>query len=314
VWREGKEWLLTLGSGFRGKGGAVLLYESHDLVRWTYRHPLVEGSRVAKSATNPVANGEMWECPDFFPLRNHHVLLISTMGRVLWKTGKYHDRRFTPEKEGVVDFGAYYAAKTMLDEHGNRILWGWIPECRPEAEYRAAGWAGVMALPRALSIGPDGELRMSPVPAVENLREQPAHQADNSGGDRQRSLANLRIHDLAGEIVVQFGEQRPFLLRLRSEKGESFAEIAYDPQNKDAELRVNNVTGAFGFAEPITLRILLDGSVLEVFANSRMVITARVYSVPSTPLLMEISGNTVVRLQAWQMRQISKDRLSSPAS
>ena len=30
VWKEGKEWLLTLGSGIKGKGGAVLLYESRE--------------------------------------------------------------------------------------------------------------------------------------------------------------------------------------------------------------------------------------------------------------------------------------------
>jgi beta-fructofuranosidase len=314
VWREGKEWLLTLGSGFRGKGGAVLLYQSHDLIRWTFRHSLIEGQRSGKSGTNPVDTGEMWECPDFFPLGNRHVLLISTMGKVFWKTGKYHDRRFTPEKEGVVDFGAYYAAKTMLDERGNRILWGWIPETRSEAEYRAAGWAGVMSLPRTLSLGGDGGLRMSPAPAVEILRDRHVQISAESARDSQKALASLRIRDLAGEIVVLFRDQRSFLLQLRSEKGESFAAIAYDPQKKDAELRVNSTTGALDSHEPISLRILIDGSVLEVFANDRTVITARVYSAPSTPLLIEVSGaNTIERLDAWQMRAISADRLSSSA-
>jgi len=311
VWREGKEWLLTLGSGIRGKGGAILLYESHDLVRWTFRHPLLEGHSVEKSGSNPVDSGEMWECPDFFPLGNRHVLLISTMGKVFWKSGNYHDRRFTPEKEGVVDFGAYYAAKTMVDEHGNRILWGWIPETRPEAEYRAAGWAGVMALPRALSLAADGGLWMSPAPVVESLRDHHGQISVQDARDPQKALAGLRIHDLAGEIVVRFREQRSFLLQLRSEKGEPFADIAYDPYKKGAELRVNNTTGAFEASEPITIQILLDASVLEVFVNDRTVITARVYSVPSAPLLLEVSGaNSIERLDAWQMKPISGDRLS----
>ena len=155
VWREGKEWLLTLGSGLKGKGGAVLLYESRDLRRWTYRHPLIQGHSTGHPAANPVDNGEMWECPDFFPLGDRHVLLYAAMGKVFWKTGIIATGDLLAEMEGVVDFGAYYAAKTMLDERGNRILWGWIPEIRPESDYRAAGWAGVMALPRVLSLGLD---------------------------------------------------------------------------------------------------------------------------------------------------------------
>ena len=312
VWREGKEWLLTLGSGIRGKGGAVLLYQSHDLIQWTFRHLLVEGPRLGKPSTNPVDSGEMWECPDFFALGDWHVLLISTMGKVFWKTGRYHDRRFTPEKEGVVDFGAYYAAKTMRDEHGNRILWGWIPETRPEAEYRAAGWAGVMALPRLLSVATDGTLRMSPAGGLEMLRSQHSQVAATEDRGRQKSLSGIRVRDVAGEIDARFAAGRSFLLRLRSEKNETYAEIAYDPKNKDAEFRVNGTRASLGTSGPLSLRIFVDGSVLEVFANDCMVLTARVYTVPSTPLLLEVSDITALEsLDSWQMRPISSDRLSS---
>src|SRR3974390_898301 len=40
VWREGDDWLLTLGSGTKEKGGMVLLYTSRDLRTWTYLPPL----------------------------------------------------------------------------------------------------------------------------------------------------------------------------------------------------------------------------------------------------------------------------------
>ncbi len=312
VWREGKEWLLTLGSGIRGKGGAVLLYESHDLLRWTFRHPLVEGHGNGKASVNPVDNGEMWECPDFFPLGDRHVLLISTMGKVRWKTGRYRDRRFTPEKEGIVDFGSYYAAKTMLDEHGNRILWGWIPETRAESEYRAAGWAGAMALPRVLSLGSDGGLRMKPAPALESLRTHPTQLPAPSERDRGKALAGIRIHDLAGEILARFNSQHAFWLKLRSEKGEVFAEIAYDPTRKDSELRVNEASGALATSEPITLHLFVDGSVLEVFANEQLALTARVYASSNAPILLEVSDlKALEALDVWQLRPISRDRLTS---
>jgi beta-fructofuranosidase len=206
VWKEGKEWLLTLGSGIKGKGGAVLLYESHDLRRWTYRHPLMEGHGTEQIAANPVANGDMWECPDFFALGDRHVLLYAAMGKVWWKTGTYRNRRFNAEKEGVVDWGSYYAAKTMLDEQGDRILWGWIPETRPEAEYRAAGWAGVMSLPRVLSLGPDKGLRMAVAPAAEVLRT--THMSVKPGDrNRAKAIAAMRLTDLAGEFSARFAAQ-----------------------------------------------------------------------------------------------------------
>lgn len=313
VWREGREWLMALGSGVKGKGGAVLLYQSHDLRRWTYRHLLVEGQGTGVATNNPVDIGEMWECPDFFPLGNRHVLLYSTMGKVWWKTGLYHQRRFVPENEGVVDAGAYYAAKSMLDEHGNRILWGWIPEMRPESEYRAAGWAGVMALPRVLSLGADGALRMAPAAAVENLRRD---EVTLRAGDRSfaKALAAMRIRGLSGEFQARFRAARAYRLRLRSEKGERFLDIAYDPQQKGGELKVNGVAGVLETKDLVTLRVFVDGSVVEVFVNDRVAITARVYMAPSTPLQVEVADlEGLESAQVWEMRAISPDRLTEGA-
>ncbi|OLE46757.1 MAG: hypothetical protein AUG46_08655 [Acidobacteria bacterium 13_1_20CM_3_58_11] len=66
--------------------------------------------------------------------------------------------------------GSLQAQKTQLDAQGQRILWGWIPETRPEAEFSAAGCAGCMALPRVLSLGSSGDVLMQTVPEVHALR------------------------------------------------------------------------------------------------------------------------------------------------
>ena len=78
LWREGSDWMLILGSGIRHQGGAILLYSSPDLRHWTYLHPLLEASSTTETSVNdnrvnPVDTGEMWECPDFFPLGDKHV-------------------------------------------------------------------------------------------------------------------------------------------------------------------------------------------------------------------------------------------------
>ncbi len=314
VWREGESWMLTLGAGVRGRGGMVLLYTSPDLRHWTYLHSLVEGTSGDAKGINPVDTGEMWECPDFFPLDGKHVLLISTMGKVHWKVGKYANQRFTPEKEGVVDWGAYYAAKTMRDRNGNCILWGWITETRPDADLLAAGWAGAMSLPRVLSLSSANELEMKVAPAAEQLRGAHTQIArGTSPSVRQKTLDAFRICDLAAELEMElqlnFGE---FAIYLQSASGENFATISCTGHGEVRELQVNTVKASpFRTAiSTLRLHLFLDGSMLEIFANDTIALTARVYQIPSGPLHLKIEGAEVVSLDAWQMNPISKDRLT----
>ncbi|HEY2014718.1 MAG TPA: glycoside hydrolase family 32 protein, partial [Bryobacteraceae bacterium] len=175
-------WLMAVGSGEQKRGGAILLYKSADLQTWEYLHIIAAGSVKggdATDSTNPVDTGDMWECPDLFPLGNKHVLIYSTQGKVFWKVGELDPKEllFHEQQSGLLDYGSFYAPKTQLDRHGNRILWGWIPESRPAAEYSASGWAGLMSLPRVLTIGSEGRLKISISPAVEKLRkhEQKLH-------------------------------------------------------------------------------------------------------------------------------------------
>jgi len=313
VWPEGDAWMLTLGSGIRGKGGIVLLYTSPDLRRWTYLHPLIEGGASGLKTTNPVDTGDMWECPDFFQLGKKHVLLVSTQGKVLWKVGTYKDQRFSPEKEGVVDWGSYYAAKSTLDQEGNRILWGWIPETRPEAEHSAAGWAGVMGLPRVLTLNENDELQMEVLSAVQKLRTKTRIDTKKPGS---ATLQTLRIHDLSAELLFDYkpAADASFVLSFVSETGETFATIRCNPTSAGRELQVGNVKAAISAdpAKPIQLHLYLDGSVLEVFVNRTTVLTARVYQHVSTPLRIVHEGAEPSDLRVWQIKPISNNRLTSP--
>jgi len=316
LWREGNLWMLVLGSGFAQKGGATLLYSSPDLRRWTYLHPLVEGSAATSNVVNPVDSGEMWECPDFFPLGNKHVLLISTMGKVHWKVGIYASRRFTPEKEGVVDWGSYYAAKTMLDEHGNRILWGWITETRPEADLIAAGWAGAMSLPRVLALNSKNELEMDVAPAARQLRSgHVGFSQETSPATRSKIIESFRVQGLAAEIVLEIqpkADESSF--HLQAEGGKPFVTISCTRNAEGFELRVNKLTAAplpGSGGSRVHLHMFLDGSVVEIFANKTVSLTVRTYEIPSGPLLFKPEGDAeIISFDAWHMSPISSDRLT----
>ena len=310
LWREGDKWMLILGSGIRGKGGTILLYSSSDLRHWTYLHPLIQGTSSGKEGPNPVDTGDMWECPDFFPLGTKHVLLISTMGKVHWKVGTYENQRFTPEKEGLVDCGSYYAAKTMLDKDGRRILWGWIAESRPDAQLIAAGWAGAMSLPRVLSLSSDKELQTAVAPDMSVLRN-----ARIDSPSAEPSLGNVQIRNLAAELDLRL--QSPsghFKLHLYSDAG-NFCSIDYADDAGGRTLRVNDLTCTPPVKHKSEFRIhmFLDGSVMEVFLDDLTAITARVYKIPSGPLRLNLEGDAkLMSLDAWQMTPISSNRLTSP--
>jgi len=313
VWREDDNWMLALGSGIRGKGGAILLYSSPDLLHWTYLHPLVEGPASSKNAVNPVDTGEMWECPDFFSLGNQYVLLISTMGKVRWKVGTYANQRFTAEKEGVVDWGSYYAAKSMIDRDGKRILWGWIPETRTDAELVAAGWAGAMSLPRVMSLNANGELQTEISPIVGSLRTNHTRiPPDQNAATREKDLNELRIRDLCAELELELRPRNDkFGLRLQSDEGD-FVTISSSIKGNGRQLWVNSVAGPLSGSpeSPFRLHMFLDGSVLELFANDATSMTARVYRKASGPLSLKVDGAELISLDAWQIQPISNDRLS----
>jgi beta-fructofuranosidase len=313
LWREENAWYMGVGSGQHGGGGRVLLYRSADLRNWEFLHALAQGESAGGDATDAVDAGDMWECPDFFPLGGKHVLLYSTQRKVFWEVGEYDpkEHRFHPQKRGLLDRGAYYAPKSQLDAKGRRILWGWIPETRPESEFSAAGWAGCMSLPRVLTIVRDGELSQGVIPEIASLHSsrQKWHLPDQ--------LESLRAFSLAGpgaSMLLCFDE-RPFNLSL-GDATTVVVEISYDPSRAGRELEINSKPLPIASRPPHGhhLQLLLDASVIECFADETLALTTRVYRAPQSPLRFTISSadpRAVYSLSVEPCRPISPDRLST---
>jgi beta-fructofuranosidase len=327
AWRYWGHWYLNIGSGVRGKGGMILLYRSKDFRHWEYLHPLVEGtmpadSDRAKSATDPVGSGEMWECPDFFAIRDKYVLIYSTQGKVFWQSGVLDTgtMRFRPEKNGLLDHGSFYAPKTQLDEDGNRILWGWLPETRPLEEYRASGWAGMMSLPRMLDLDSTGMLTSRVSPAVEKLRGsgQSLNKTGTEEEDR-RQVDAMRIRDCCGEVQCNASlSDEPFTFSLIREdgsaQGKDLIAVEWRPQGGTLLLDGKAVSVNIDARNDLELRAYIDGSVIELFVNDRVACTRRFYypGNKAPEIRIGISGSTdgLKRLMVCQIRPISPDRLT----
>jgi len=324
-WRQGDWWYMVIGSGLEGKGGAVPLYRSKDLRAWEFLHILAQREGSMALVTEHQAQREVWECPELFTLGDKHVLIYSTSGKTYWMAGVLNPRtmHFHPETTGVLDYGSFYAPKTQLDKAGNRILWGWIHETRPEAEYKAAGWAGMMSLPRVLSLGGDGRLRIGVAAEVERLRkpEQKLHvTADEE--KNQNQIESLRVEGSCGEILcVARRTAEPFQLAL-SDAAEPHTStdaritLQYDPQHADQVwIDGKALPLRLGDREALELHLYIDGSVIEVFVNQQAACTKRFYSAgnASRDLRLQWTGKTTAmeRLSLWQLTPVSSDRLTT---
>lgn len=326
VWRDGDDWYMVIGSGIQGSGGTVLLYRSRNLYDWEFLNPLYVGRREE--------TGEMWECPNFFRLGDKYVLLVSTLGKTLYFVGTYRDYRFVPEVQGATDYGPnFYAALTMEDERGRRIMFGWLPEGRSEEAQRAAGWAGVMSLPRVLSLRPDGTLEFRPAEEVETLRGSHFGVSGVTVGADSSYRLPYPLPGAGGsedsegrqlEIQVEFEKSaaRRYGIKVRtSPEGDEQTLIYYDAEmgqvyvdrqssslSPDAHRGVSSGPLQIEPGEPLRLRVFVDGSVVEVFANDRIVITSRIYPTRADSTGIEVFAEggdvTVESLDVWEMKSI----------
>jgi beta-fructofuranosidase len=299
-WKDGDAWYLGVGSGFNKVGGALLLYTSADGRNWTYQHPMAQGKWNGGTQSNPVDTGEMWECPDFFPLGGKHVLLYSTERKVYWEVGTFDKRelRFHGETRGLLDHGSYYAMKSMVDAKGRRILWGWVQETRTPAECEAAGWAGAMSLPRVLSLGPDNQLRMEVPPEFATLRQK---------------AAGMEIKNRAGEIACRFKAGRSACgLELRAGATTLFA-ISYGGSAPSVAVGGANLLLSPDHDQISRIHLWMDGSVIEAFVDGKEAMTARCYTPSPAAIQVVWTGDSdaLKSLELWGVTPTSSDRLSS---
>jgi len=315
VWKEADAWYMVLGSRIKDVGGAVFLYRSADLIDWEYLHPLLI------STAGPGTG--IWECPNFFRLGDEWVLIISghngsSTATVIYFVGSYENHQFTPTYEGVLDYSTLYAPLSFVDDQQRRLLFGWLREARPDTEQRSAGWSGVQSIPRVLTLDSQHRVHMTPAPEIESIRGEHFH----LGAQALTGQVPINVHGLALDIEASFeveADGRCGLVLTCSADQTERTEIIYDAATH--HLLVRKITpeadGALitherevphdlAAGEALTLRILLDGSVLEIIANERTSVTSRVYPLHADSDGVRLTG-TQARLQAldiWKMPSI----------
>jgi beta-fructofuranosidase len=192
---EGRRFALQ-GAGLADDRGAVLAWSCDDLEDWTYLGVVL----VSSPDLVPAA---VWECPQLFRLGDRWVLVLSLIeefgrpdpGPVVALLGDLvvgEGLTFVPDTVTAVDTGRAFYAPQVLVQPDRVLLWGWSWEQgRSAAESDAAGWAGVLTLPRELTL--DGDVLVS-TPA--------------------RELVGLRRAEVTGWLPDAFEVLAPGPLRL----------------------------------------------------------------------------------------------------
>ncbi len=284
VWREGDRWHMFVGAGLHNGSGAVLHYRSTDLRAWDY---------LGVACAGDAESGSVWECPDFFLLEGTAYLIISPIptDRAIYMSGGWDGARFTPERRGEIDLGgSLYAPQSFADESGRRVMFGWLREERPREAQVADDWSGAMSLPRELFALDGGALGQRPVAEVERLRRDHFALTDVPLSDERRALpptgdaieivATLHPGDAARcgvivrctpdhseQTIIAYDRERAAIVIDRSQ---SSADSAASALERSAPLLL-------GEDEPLRLRVFVDRSVIEVFANDRVCLASRVY-------------------------------------
>ena len=335
AWLEGDTYYVILGGKVKPYDirDTAYLFRSKDLISWEYLRPFY--------SPHPDWTGpeEDCACPDFFKLGDRYMLAcISHPRGARYYLGRYQDGTFIPEEHHRMNWpgGSCFAPETLLDDQQRRVFWAWVLDQR-KGEWIVKNELGVMTMPRILSLDARGQLLINPPAEFESLRRNPRHRKDLTVSPGQ----DLLLEGIAGDVMefsVEAVIPAPGIfgikVRLTPDGAEQTA-ISIDtsahtvsvdttqsslnpeviqrfPLMRVDGLQIDQTEGRLQTApftleagEPLRLRVFLDKSILEVYANGRQCLTQRIYPTRADSVgvaLFSLEGTTTVRsLDAWDM-------------
>ena len=348
VWREGEFYYLTSRWGgpanahspdYQRKSGGrttLELHRSRDLTTWESLGKLFEDRHY----TDP---GEDCACNSFLPIGKgkHLVLFYSHKRSAQYYLGTYdrEQHRFTIENHGrmtygrngsVGEFGSLHAPSAFIGPQGRCLgIWN-IRENRPQE-----GWRQIISLPRKLSVNEKGSsvnpLCIEPIEEMKRLRFDPVRIENVTiPANGEKVLGGIKGKAMELEAVIDPLKAREVGLHvLRSPNGEEQTtltlfvharpnkpgcqKLAIDVSRASVDPVVKSRPPEIGplylkDGEPLRLRVFIDRSIVEVFANGRQCLTLRTYPSreDSTGVSLFARGSEarLVALNAYQMRSI----------
>ncbi|MET9013878.1 glycoside hydrolase family 32 protein [Streptomyces olivaceoviridis] len=328
VWREGGGWRMLVGSALADGRAAALLYESTDLEQWQYRGPFLD--RIPQSVAPEADTGLGWECPQYLHTQDGRgALIVSAWDPKLGPRqtavypGREQNGRFLAHAPTLLDHGPdFYAPALLHAPDGRWLLWGWAWEARDPNWVREVGWAGLLTLPREVTLAEDGSVRQRPAAELLKLRQERvvAASGETTGtavlGTVSASFdltARLELRDTVtggGLRLVTSTDGTEYLdIRIDPATGELVVDrgrASLDPRARVGTYRVPCAEAKATSGAPVELRLVVDRSVAELYLSSGRTLTLRFYPTGGSPWRIEAraadEGRLGYTVGAWNLR------------
>ena len=344
IWeKDGIYYSLSAGRRNEGPGGkpirANFLFRSKDLAKWEYMHEFVEDDIFTLV-------GDDGACPYFWPIGDRYILnFFSHMSGGQYLLGDYDkvDDKFIVTSAGKYNHGAVspsgvHAPSAAPDGEGGLIIIFNMNPGKP-----TPGWNQIMTLPRRLTLLSKDELGQEPAGDIESLRYNAKHM-DAMTLPANKEIVLKGISGDAMEIIAEIDPKNSQMVELnvlRSPNKQEFTRITFfkekgfnkgrqnipgsPPVNVNYSLlsiessyssilpdvRIRAPETAPLFLEPgetLKLRVFIDKSVVEVFANGKQVVAMRIYpgrdDSKGVSIRAQGADAELKSLDAYQMRSI----------
>lgn len=264
------------------------------------------------------------ECPDMLDLGEWRALVFSDV-TTQYRVARRLEGPWERPADASLDDVGLYAAKTF-HAGGRHLLVGWIASHEGARDAGSRLWGGVLSLPREVSVGADGTLRVCCAPeivaALRNLAADLKSPWLAVSGDWSKRGGQVAVNAseadsllaLPGaptDYLVQFdvtlrkGGRAGAIVRL-SESGDAGYLLTLDQARRQLALRrwEGWREGRPIYERPLPLpagrsvkcRVFVQGNVLEAFVDDRVALSARIYDRPTGGLgLYAVAGEASFR-------------------
>ena len=344
VWQEADAWYMVIGSRIKDVGGAVFLYKSSDLLNWEYLHPLLTGDKHHTGDIWECPNffklGDQWvlivsayvstatdtvlyfvgqyENHQFTPT-HEGVLDYGQLYAPLTTLDDLNRRLFIawlrearpPQQQQLAGWSGVQSIPRVLTWVNDRLLMTPVPALESirgkHHHYTPANLSNDsfldvkgLSLDIAAEFTPltEGECGLS-LACSPNSQERLDifYEAANRrlvvrsiASEADASISQADTHRIVSQYFG-FNEQ---IEHITSEHGQALTVLT---QSVPHELATH---------ENVRLRILLDGSVVEIMANDQTSITCRIYPSQAERSHIKLLGakSLVQTLDIWEMPSI----------
>ena len=323
IWKKDGKFYAVIGIQSENLEGKAVLYSSENIKDWKF-----EGEIAGANHGKIKDFGFMWECPDYFQLKDEKtgeikdLLIFSPQG--LEPEGDLYNNKYQtgylfgkldyekPEFEILSDFVEidrghdFYAPQSMEDDKGRRLVVGWmgIPEEEDFPTVRNE-WLHCLTLPRELKVI-DGKLYQLPIKEMESIRGEKIEFSGKVAGEVKVGTG------VTYELKAKFSDfNSDFGLKLRTGKSsETVLKFDYN----DKKFVLNRTKGEqpdkrlrkvyLGDISELELTVFVDNSSVEVFINGGAeVFSSRIFPEKDADGISVFADKDVnVEIEKWEWK------------